>query len=128
MKTILFAVGILLLTTSVSAKNNNAVNFEKLADAIYMAEGGSKTSHPYGILSVKVKSKEDARRTCLNTIRNNYIRWHKNGSKGEFLLALQNVYAPIKAGNDPTGLNKNWYKNVKYYYTENIRWKIKLHS
>lgn len=87
---------------------------EKICQAIYRAEGGAKTKHPYGVLSVRVSGVEEARKVCLTTIKNNYIRWQNAGSKGEFLVFLANVYAPTKnATNDPTGLNNNWLKNVR---------------
>lgn len=47
----------------------------ELADAIYKAAGGDKAKVPYGILSVPVKDKQDAHRICLNTIRNNRVRF-----------------------------------------------------
>ena len=79
---------------------------EKIVNAIYKVEGGAKTKHPYGILSVKTK---DPRRVCMNTVRNNYIRWQKAGSKGDYLDYLADVYCPKSA--DPVG-NKNWHKNI----------------
>ena len=79
---------------------------EKIVDAIYKLEGGSKTQHPYGVLSVKTS---DPRRVCLNTVTNNYIRWQKAGSKGDYLDYLADVYCPFRA--DPIG-NKNWHKNI----------------
>lgn len=87
------------------------VNVNKLANAIYMAEGGSKTKHPYGILKrYKVTT---PRQACINTIKSNLKRWD---GKGDFIVFLGKTYCPIGAKNDPTGLNKNWVKNVRYYY------------
>lgn len=82
----------------------------KIADAIYIVEGGAKAKVPYGILSVKTN---DPRRICLNTIRNNYLRWQNAGSPDDYLLFLSNRYAPIGASNDPKGLNNNWLKNLR---------------
>jgi len=45
------------------------INVNKLADAIYLAEGGSKTKHPYGILK-KYKT-TTPRQACINTIKSN---------------------------------------------------------
>ena len=89
------------------------INIEKLADAIYIAEGGAKTSHPYGILK-KYKT-TTPRQACINTIKSNPKRW--NG-KGDFIEFLGKTYCPVGAKNDPKGLNKNWVKNVKYYYSK----------
>jgi len=83
---------------------------EQIADAIYQAEGGSKTRHPYGILA-KYKH-TTPRQACLNTISHAKKDW--NG-KGDFLEFLQKRYAPLNAKNDPTGLNKNWLKNVQWW-------------
>ena len=90
---------------------NPNINVEKLATAIYYAEGGAKTKYPYGILT-KYKT-TTPRQACINTIKSNLKRW--NG-EGDFILFLQKRYAPIGVSNDPTNLNSNWYKNVKRLY------------
>lgn len=84
--------------------------FDSVADAIYKAEGGVKTRHPYGILA-KYKN-TTPRQACLNTIAHAYRDWD---GKGDFIEFLGNRYAPIGVANDPTNLNKNWIKNVKYF-------------
>lgn len=38
----------------------------------------------------------------------------KKRYKGD-LRAFADRWCPVGAENDPTGLNKNWYKNAKYY-------------
>jgi len=87
------------------------INVEKLADSIFIAEGGTKTRHPYGILTkYKVTT---PRQACINTINHAIRDW--DGS-GDFIVFLGSRYCPIGAENDPTGLNKNWVKNVRYYY------------
>ena len=91
-----------------------AYSDEQLATAIWYSEGGAKTAHPYGILSVKVSGAEEARRVCLNTIRNNRVRWQKAGAKGDYLEFLANRYCPVGAEND-NGTNKYWLRNVRYY-------------
>ena len=88
---------------------------EQIANAIYRAEGGARACVPYGILSVKVKDAADARRICLNTIRNNRRRWQAAGRPGDYIDFLATRYAPIGAKNDPHGLNNNWAKNVKRF-------------
>jgi len=107
---------ILLLAMSgvVFAKDATVVNVERLANAIYKAEGGAKTRHPYGILT-KYKH-TTPRQACINTIKSAIKRYNKQGAKGDFITFLGKTYCPIGAKNDPTGLNKNWVKNVKYYY------------
>lgn len=89
-------------------------DYEKLANAIGRAENSTK--YPYGIISINTHGdKVLARRICINTCKNNYVRWKKAGSKGDYLTFLSNRYCPIGAGNDPKGLNRNWIKNVRFY-------------
>ena len=89
------------------------INIDKLANAIYYAEGGNKTKHPYGILTkYKVTT---PRQACINTIKHALKDW--NG-EGDFIAFLGSRYCPIGAKNDPTGLNKNWVKNVRWYYAK----------
>ena len=83
---------------------------ESIANAIYKAEGGAKTKHPYGILAHYKHT--TPRQACINTIRHARRDW--NG-KGDFIAFLGSRYCPIGASNDPTGLNKNWVKNVRYF-------------
>ena len=79
----------------------------RIADAIYRVEGGSKTKHPYGILSVKTSN---PRRVCINTIQNTHCRWLKAGRPSPFLLFLADRYCPASV--DPAG-NRNWKRNIK---------------
>jgi len=81
----------------------------QLADAIYLAEGGDKTRHPYGILG---DFEQPAREICINTIRHRYNDWVIGGCQGDFVVYLANFYCPVGADNDPSGLNSNWIKNV----------------
>ena len=96
------------------ADNAPTVNVERLANAIYIAEGGNKTKHPYGILA-KYKH-TTPRQACINTIKSALKRYNKQGVKGDFIAFLGKTYCPVGAKNDPNGLNKNWVKNVKHYY------------
>lgn len=80
---------------------------EQIANAIYKAEGGAKTSHPYGILAHYKKT--TPRQACINTIRHARRDWN---NQGDFIRFLQQRYAPIGVANDPRGLNRNWYGNV----------------
>ena len=88
----------------------------RLADAIYKAEGGAKTRHPYGILA-KYKH-TTPRQACINTIRSKWKAWQAARAKGDYLAYLGSKYAPVGAANDPTGLNRNWVKNVRYHMGE----------
>lgn len=86
---------------------------ERLANAIYYAEGGANTRHPYGILS-KYKH-TTPRQACINTIRSKHREWVALGAKGDYLAYLQSRYAPINSDTD-NGTNQFWLKNVLYFY------------
>lgn len=89
---------------------------ERLATAIYHAEGGAKTAHPYGILA-KYKT-TTPRQACINTINSKYRAWLKTDRKLDYLSYLASKYAPVGVANDPTGLNKNWLGNVRRLYAK----------
>lgn len=94
---------VLLVCSSAFAYTN-----DQIADAIFKAEN-SKT-HPYGILTHYKTT--TPRQACLNTIAHALRDW--NG-EGDFIEFLGSRYAPIGATNDPTNLNRNWVKNVKFF-------------
>ena len=96
------------------AKEIGQLECTRLANAIFQAEGGAHTAHPYGILQHYKHT--TARQACINTIRHYYRDW--NG-KGDFIAYLGSYYCPIGAKNDPIGLNRNWVKNVSYFYDKN---------
>ena len=104
------AIAILLLSGVARAEEIN-LDIERLATAIYYAEGGAKTNHPYGILTKYEHT--TPRQACINTIKHALRDW--NG-EDDFIIFLGNRYCPIGASNDPKGLNKNWVKNVRYFY------------
>lgn len=94
-----------------------ASNFsnQELANAIFKAEGGYKAKYLYGIVSVPYKDEAGARRICLNTIRNQYKRHARHNCGKDYLQCLADRYCPINASNDPSGLNKNWLRNVCWF-------------
>ena len=81
-----------------------------IVDAIYRVEGGAKARAPFGILSVRVSTLEEARRVCYNTVQNNHDRWLRAGRPGEYLDFLADRYCPAAA--DAAG-NRNWKKNIR---------------
>jgi hypothetical protein len=116
MRHIILTLLLLLVSGGAWAEGVGGYDVERLATAIYHAEGGANTRHPYGILA-KYKT-TTPRQACINTIRSKHREWVKLGSKGDYLRYLQSRYAPIGASNDPTGLNANWYKNVSKLYRQ----------
>ena len=110
MKTLIFSILFLVLTTPASY----AYTDDQLADAIYKTENSKK--YPYGIVSIDTKGNEVyARKICLNTIRNQRRRHAEHNCGKDYLTCLRDRYAPINAKNDPTGLNSNWLRLVKYF-------------
>lgn len=121
--TALFGAGIICLFSScrvitVPAHASEIINVEKLATAIYYAEGGSHTNHPYGILAHYKTT--TPRQACLNTIKSAIRRYEKTNQRMDFVKFLSLTYCPIGAKNDPAGLNANWYTNVSRIYARLI--------
>ncbi len=110
------------LTSLTSPGYASAVTYTdgQIADAIYKAEGGKKASHPYGIMSVPYKNEADARRICLNTIRDNRKRYAEYGHREfpTFLEFLASIYAPTRGKGitrSAKKLNGNWLRNVRFF-------------
>ena len=113
---------LLTLTSLTSPGYASAVTYtdDQIADAIYKAEGGEKASHPYGIMSVPYKNEADARRICLNTIRDNRKRYAEYGHREypTFLEFLASIYAPTRGkgiSRSAKKLNENWLRNVRFF-------------
>ena len=87
-----------------------------IVNAIYIIEGGAKTKWPYGILT-KYKH-TSPRQACFNTVAHKRRDWLKAGRSGSFLAYLAGRYAPLNASNDPTGLNRNWERNLRAVLTK----------
>lgn len=105
-----------LLISAIFLANNGVsgqltdISANKIADCIYKLEGGAKTKYPYGIKSINTfGNQEVARRICLNTIKNNYVRWVKTSKTNDFLNFLADKYCPPSC--DKQG-NLNWKKNI----------------
>ena len=108
-RTILFITLLAASWTTAGA----SIDTNRLANAIYLAEGGVKARSPYGICSVKVSGAVEARSVCLRTI--NHALKDYRGVEAGFIDFLADRYCPPKA--DPVG-NRNWKKNVKFLYSK----------
>lgn len=86
---------------------------QKLADAIYRAEGGPRAKVPYGILAVKVRNEREARAICLRTIDHAWRDFSSSSPSSSFIEFLAARYCPPSA--DPTG-HRNWKRNVTFFY------------
>ena len=105
-----------LFPLSASIVGAEGIDVNRLVNAIYQAEGGEKTAHPYGILQHYKHT--TPRQACINTINHALRDWNQ---QGDFILFLSKRYAPIGVKNDPLLLNRNWYKNVKLFYEREIK-------
>lgn len=84
-------------------------DLQRIVRAIYLAEGGDKARVPYGILSVKVRSKDHAKQVCERTVINSHARWVQSGKRESFIKYLGSTYCPKSS--DPVG-HENWVRNV----------------
>lgn len=87
-------------------------DYNRLADAIYKAEGGARTRHPYGIMERYKHT--TPREACINTLKHKYRDWVASGSRGDYLEYLAAKYAPVGCDTD-NGTNHYWLKNVRYH-------------
>jgi len=94
--------GLLILAANAHAQ----INLEKMADAIYKAEGGANTKYPYGIRSIACKDAGEARRVCIHSISNSIIRWEKAGKSKPFIEFMADRYCPPQPDHD------RWVRNV----------------
>ena len=115
MKTLSLAVLCLLYCSTGYAVDNNVGGYdvERLANAIYHAEGGANTRHPYGILA-KYKT-TTPRQACINTIRSKHREWVKLGANGDYVDYLASRYCPIASDTDD-GTCQYWPNNVHKLY------------
>lgn len=98
-----------------SSLHSHLIQEETVAQAIYLAEGGEKTVYPYGVLSTPTYGNVvEAKRICLNSIRNSRKRWEKAGRPGDWLAYFAQRWCPVGAEND-NGTNQYWLKNVRYF-------------
>jgi len=102
---------VIMFFLSTQAMAGDFYSNDQIANAIFRAENSK--SHPYGILTHYKTT--TPRQACINTIIHAKKNWD---GKGDFIEFLGSRYCPIGAKNDPTGLNKNWIKNVKYFLTK----------
>ena len=93
--------------------------------AIRHAENG-RAGREYGVLHPKAlgKSYRTQAGWCAATVQKHYDRWIKAGSQGTFLESLARRYCPVGAGNDPTGLNRHWLKNVRFWQDRIVKQEV----
>ena len=110
---VVLALGGIMGVGTAYAETLGGYDVERLANAIYKAEGGANTRHPYGILA-KYKT-TTPRQACINTIRNQAKRHKAHICGKDYLTCLRDRYAPINSDTD-NGTNRYWLKNVRFWY------------
>ena len=101
-------LAVLMMVFFAKASHADMIQPERLANAIYKAEGGTKTKWPYGI---KHHYKHTtARKACINTINHRLKLW--NG-QGDFIVYLGQTYSPPL-------INPNWVRMVKSIYQDSL--------
>ena len=87
----------------------------RLADAVYWAEGGTKASHPYGLVFYKVPTNK-YREICLSHLAAYYAKWEKTEADKDFVAWLGARWSPTAGVSaSDAKANKNWYKNVSFF-------------
>jgi len=95
-------------------------DLQKLREAIFWAEGGFKTAHPFGILKGCDAQEAGQCGYLAGEILRIYLQRYRALPKkqGDFISYLARHWAPVNAANDPKGLNRNFERNVRYFYTK----------
>jgi hypothetical protein len=109
LKTMILVAGLALASSLRAAGLPDA---ERLVDAIGKAENSK--AHPYGIMATYKHT--TPRQVCLNTVHRAQSRWQAAGKPGDFIVFLAKTYVPANSKNDPDHLNRNWVKNVRWFY------------
>lgn len=109
---ILFFKGCSYGSEIIAEPNIAGYSLNQWCTAIYIAEGGAKTAHPYGILAHYRHT--TPLQACQNTIKHKYSQWKRQGQHEPFIAYLAAKYCPVGCSND-NGSNKNWEKNVQYW-------------
>lgn len=100
---------LLMLCANVDAWSAQVVDVNRIANAIYHAEGGPKARPAYGIKSVRPRNTRHAREICIRTIKSAHADWD---GKTDLIEHIGRKYCPPES--DPTG-HKNWVRNVKHF-------------
>lgn len=101
---VLVIVGLCYLPVKAEEYSDSAI-----VEAIYKAEGGSRTKHPYGIKSVKTYgNKAKAKQICLNSVKNGRKRWIEAEKPCDLITFIGLRYSP-------PAINPNWVKLVYHF-------------
>lgn len=98
-----------------ASPRNYPVNPFALLLAIREAEKGRK-GFEFGVVSAKDSDLKTQCRLACETVKNHLARFQAQSGEEDFIAFLGKSYAPLGAENDPHNLNRNWVKNVKWFY------------
>ena len=117
---VLGVICVILLVGCSNAPKSSTFNIEKLSQAIFWAEGGYRTAHPFGILKGCDAGEAGQCEYLAGEILRIYLQRYRALPKkqGDFISYLARHWAPVNAENDPKGLNRNFERNVRYFYTK----------
>ena len=97
----------------------DVIEYERLAESIFYAEGGYKTHYFYGIKSVSCETKDECRIKCIESVRNQFKLFTRHGGKGvkNFIREFARRY---DSGDSRAG-QAVWIKNVtRIYYKQGV--------
>lgn len=106
----LLGVALAVIVLLLAPLTNHAATTDDYVRAIYLVEGGGRARVPYGVLSVVVRDRGEARAVCARTVRHSHARWEAAGCPGAFVDWLASTYCPRSA--DPVGW-ANWRRNLR---------------
>ena len=118
MKLLLLTIAVLSFSGCNESIGFAQVSDERLAMAIYYAEGGRAAQYPFGIRSVRCVGYTECKERCKATIRHNRRRFAQITGKGHesFIDYLARRYRTSKRGTLPPSDLKAiavWEHNVK---------------
>jgi len=130
---ILIILWILFVTCYIVWGDTAIFTDKQICDCIYIIEGKEKARQPYGIETIECKSKEYCEQICLNTVKNNRVRYKEYGYKQykdyggrgikvkftSFEDFYNHIINTIKI--DPRGLTIDRIDNDGHYEKGNIR-------
>jgi hypothetical protein len=110
---ILMAIILLLwlILDSRLAHSEELFSNQAICNAIYIIEGKDKARQQFGIETVECKTFEKCEQICLNTVRNNKVRFQNQNKEKDFYLFLAKKYCPPNW--------QVWVSNLKFYLEKN---------
>ena len=99
---ILLGIGLICVPNSMAEYSK-----EEICSVVYVIEGKEKARQPFGIETIECETYEKCEQICLNTIRNNKVRFKNQTEEKDFLTFLAKRYCPPNW--------KAWLNNLNFY-------------